>query len=75
MEKLESVFEIIKTLRNPDRGCPWDREQTPISMWKCLIEESYELRDWKGNDYLLTESNEMVIMKKRGGKLQRNRDA
>ncbi|MCK5100537.1 MAG: nucleoside triphosphate pyrophosphohydrolase, partial [Desulfobacteraceae bacterium] len=45
MEKLESVLDIIKTLRSPDRGCPWDREQTPISMWKCLIEESYELRD------------------------------
>ncbi|MCK5310683.1 MAG: nucleoside triphosphate pyrophosphohydrolase [Desulfobacteraceae bacterium] len=45
MEKLESVLDIIKTLRNPDKGCPWDREQTPISMWKCLIEEIYELRD------------------------------
>ncbi len=45
MEKLESVLEIIKTLRNPDGGCPWDRKQTPISMWKCLIEEVYELRD------------------------------
>ncbi|MCP3898861.1 MAG: nucleoside triphosphate pyrophosphohydrolase, partial [Desulfobacteraceae bacterium] len=28
-----------------DKGCPWDRKQTPISMWKCLIEEIYELRD------------------------------
>lgn len=45
MEKLESVLEIIKTLRNPENGCPWDREQTPVSMWKCLVEESYELRD------------------------------
>jgi len=45
LEKLAPVFEIIKTLRNPDTGCPWDRQQTPISMWKCLIEEIYELRD------------------------------
>ncbi len=45
MEKLSTALEIIKTLRNPDKGCPWDRQQTPISMWKCLIEEIYELRD------------------------------
>ncbi|MCK5541853.1 MAG: nucleoside triphosphate pyrophosphohydrolase [Desulfobacterales bacterium] len=45
MEKLNTALEIIKTLRNPDGGCPWDRQQTPISMWKCLIEEIYELRD------------------------------
>ncbi len=45
MEKLETALNIIKTLRNPDGGCPWDRKQTPISMWKCLCEEVYELRD------------------------------
>lgn len=45
MEKLNTALEIIKTLRNPDGGCPWDRQQTPVSMWKCLIEEIYELRD------------------------------
>ena len=45
MEKLNTPLEIIKTLRNPDGGCPWDRQQTPLSMWKCLVEEIYELRD------------------------------
>ncbi len=45
MEKLDTVLEIIKTLRNPDGGCPWDRKQTPASMCKYLIEEMYELRD------------------------------
>jgi len=45
LEKLESVLNIIKTLRDPNTGCPWDHKQTPISMWKCLIEETYELRD------------------------------
>jgi MazG family protein len=45
LEKLNTALEIIKTLRNPDGGCPWDRQQTPLSMWKCLIEEIYELRD------------------------------
>lgn len=45
MEKLDVALNIIKTLRNIDGGCPWDRQQTPVSMWKCLIEETYELRD------------------------------
>jgi nucleoside triphosphate diphosphatase len=45
LEKLEAVLDIIRALRNPDGGCPWDRKQTPVSMWKCLIEEIYELRD------------------------------
>ena len=32
---------IISTLRSPD-GCPWDKEQTPLSLRGHLIEESYE---------------------------------
>jgi tetrapyrrole methylase family protein/MazG family protein len=35
---------IIARLRGPD-GCPWDREQTPRSMVRYLLEEAYELVD------------------------------
>ncbi len=45
MEKLTAALEIIRTLRDPDGGCPWDRQQTAVSMWQYLIEETYELRD------------------------------
>ena len=31
-------------LRAPD-GCPWDREQTPASLKRYIIEEAYELCD------------------------------
>ena len=31
-------------LRAPD-GCPWDREQTPESLKRYIIEEAYELCD------------------------------
>lgn len=41
---LEDLIRIIRRLRRPD-GCPWDREQTPRSMARYLIEESYELAD------------------------------
>ena len=35
---------IVKRLRAPD-GCPWDREQTPQSVRKYVLEEAYELAE------------------------------
>ena len=35
------LVEIIAVLRAPD-GCPWDREQTHMSLRRNLIEEAYE---------------------------------
>ncbi len=40
-EKFIELLQIILRLRSPD-GCPWDREQTPRSLKKYLIEEAYE---------------------------------
>jgi tetrapyrrole methylase family protein/MazG family protein len=40
----EQFQEIIAHLRAPD-GCPWDREQTHLTLRKHLIEESYEALD------------------------------
>lgn len=36
--------EIVEILRSPD-GCPWDREQTHLSIRKNLIEETCEVLD------------------------------
>lgn len=44
MEKIDRLSEIIRTLRG-EGGCAWDRAQTAQTMWKCLAEEVYELRD------------------------------
>lgn len=30
-------------LRDPEKGCPWDREQTLESLKPCVLEETYEL--------------------------------
>jgi len=38
---LEAFQEIIAHLRAPD-GCPWDREQTHLSLRQHLLEETYE---------------------------------
>lgn len=33
----------MKRLRDPEKGCPWDREQTLSSLKPCVLEEAYEL--------------------------------
>lgn len=37
----EALQEVVARLRAPD-GCPWDREQTHLSLRKYLLEEAYE---------------------------------
>ena len=41
-EGVGAIFEIARRLRAPD-GCPWDREQTHLSLRPYLLEETYEL--------------------------------
>jgi MazG family protein len=40
--RFEDLVRIIAVLRGPD-GCPWDREQTPMSLREHVIEEAYEV--------------------------------
>ena len=40
----QKLLSTIKTLRAPG-GCPWDRDQTPLSMRHDLLEECYEAID------------------------------
>jgi len=41
---VEHLREIIARLRAPG-GCPWDREQTALSLRPSLVEEAYEVID------------------------------
>ncbi len=45
MKELEKLLLIMKLLRDPVKGCPWDREQTIDSIKGYTIEEVYELVD------------------------------
>ncbi|MCG8378343.1 MAG: nucleoside triphosphate pyrophosphohydrolase [Proteobacteria bacterium] len=45
MKDLERLRLIMKSLRNPENGCPWDREQTIDSIKGYTIEEAYEVVD------------------------------
>lgn len=38
------LLEVMARLRGED-GCPWDKEQTHLSLKPCLLEEAYELLD------------------------------
>jgi len=40
----DRLAELVKTLRS-DRGCPWDRAQTPEKIKDYLLEEAYEVLD------------------------------
>lgn len=44
VKEFRRFLETIHTLRSP-QGCPWDKEQTPLSMRKALIEETFEAVD------------------------------
>lgn len=37
----DDLCRIIEKLRSPE-GCPWDKEQTHLSLKRHLIEEAYE---------------------------------
>jgi MazG family protein len=42
--ELERLVELVARLRGPD-GCPWDREQTPETVRRYVLEEAYEVVD------------------------------
>lgn len=39
---MERLLDLMARLRAPD-GCPWDREQTPVTLKPQLLEECYEV--------------------------------
>lgn len=43
-KNLEELIEVIRTLRS-ENGCPWDREQTHLSLRPNMLEEAYEAVD------------------------------
>ena len=43
--ELRRLLDIMATLRDPARGCPWDREQNFDSIAPYTIEEAYEVAD------------------------------
>jgi nucleoside triphosphate diphosphatase len=42
---IERLLQVMARLRDPDGGCPWDREQDFASIAPYTIEEAYEVAD------------------------------
>lgn len=42
---IEDLLKIIELLRDPQKGCPWDKVQTHESIRMNFIEETYEVAD------------------------------
>ena len=53
---IEDLLKVMAKLRSPD-GCPWDREQTHLTLRRHAIEEVYELIDAieSGDDHEMAE--------------------
>jgi MazG family protein len=43
MKEFNNLIKIMKRLRNPINGCPWDRKQTGHSLKEYILEEAHEL--------------------------------
>jgi len=44
-QALAALIALMARLRDPQRGCPWDREQTFATIAPYTIEEAYEVAD------------------------------
>ena len=42
---LQRLLDIMRTLRDPEHGCPWDRKQTFDTIAPYTLEETYEVLD------------------------------
>jgi tetrapyrrole methylase family protein/MazG family protein len=42
-EGFDALVAVMARLRDSETGCPWDREQTPQTLKKYVIEEAYEV--------------------------------
>ncbi|MEG1557678.1 MAG: nucleoside triphosphate pyrophosphohydrolase [Oscillospiraceae bacterium] len=60
----EDLFSLVRALRDPLKGCPWDKEQTHESIRQNFIEETYEACeaiDLKDSDLLKEELGDVLL--------------
>ena len=61
---IERLLQVMRALRDPVRGCPWDIEQTFATIAPYTIEEAYEVADAiaRGDmDDLLDELGDLLL--------------
>ena len=62
LSPIDSLLDVMRRLRDPETGCPWDKEQTFETIAPYTIEESYEVVD-------AIERNDMRDLKEELGDL------
>jgi ATP diphosphatase len=45
MHTLDNLLQLMRDLRDPKHGCPWDQKQDHASIVSHTIEEAYEVAD------------------------------
>lgn len=62
--ELLPLVEVMRRLRDPQHGCPWDLQQDHASLTRYLVEEAYELIDAieRGDDDDLQEELGDVLL-------------
>jgi ATP diphosphatase len=58
-EELEALLALMRTLRDPDTGCAWDRQQNFASIAPFTVEEAYEVADAIGRGDLTRLRDEL----------------
>ena len=59
MSSIQKLLDIMKSLRDPDDGCPWDLEQTFSTVAPYTIEEAYEVADAIARDDMADLKDEL----------------
>ena len=77
IQNLDDIIDVVKKLRDPKKGCPWDIQQNAKSLAKYTLEEAYEVveaiesgnyneleDEWELNinEYQLMMNNELIIL-------------
>lgn len=44
-QSMANVYQVIDKLLEPEGGCPWDKEQNPLSLCEYIVEECHEMVD------------------------------
>ena len=67
----EQLLEVLRILRDPENGCPWDKVQTHASIRKNFLEETCEVLEAIDADdpAMLREERSMPSSKKSTGAL------
>jgi MazG family protein len=59
MRPIDRLLDLMATLRDPQRGCAWDREQTFRTIAPYTVEEAYEVADAIEHDDMAALKDEL----------------